>query len=162
MTTIKTTEPRKFEEERFEFLLHVNNHIICQRFFSINNFNEDSINSYELKELIDNICGTSLGDFGHLGIIPNYLKEKSVDNLWNNYNPHIEQTADSYRAPQKKNEVFLFEIKVDKRVVAAAEFYNDYFALSAKMVVDIREIIPLIKSEIRYYLSQKNYVDMMS
>lgn len=162
MTTIKTTEPRKFEEERFEFLLHINNHIICQRYFNIRDFNEDSLNSKEMKELIDNICGTSLGEFGHLGIIPNYLKEKSVDNLWNNYNPYLEQTVESYKSPQKKNEVFLFEIKVDKRVVAAAQFYNDFFTLTPKMVVDIREIIPIIKAEIRYYLSQKNYVEMVS
>jgi hypothetical protein len=58
--------------------------------------------------------------------------------------------------------VFLFEIKVDKRVVAAAQFYNDFFTLTPKMVVDIREIIPIIKAEIRYYLSQKNYVEMVS
>ena len=47
--TTNTTEQRKAEDQRFEFILYINNHIICQRFFNIRDFNEDSLNSFELK-----------------------------------------------------------------------------------------------------------------
>lgn len=42
-------------KERFEFILTVNDNIICQRYFKINNVNEESLRSINLKETID-IC----------------------------------------------------------------------------------------------------------
>jgi hypothetical protein len=57
MSNTKTTQNYKNEDQRFEFVLYINNHIICQRYFHIPNFNEDSVNSLEMKELIDNIVG---------------------------------------------------------------------------------------------------------
>jgi hypothetical protein len=155
--TTNTTEQRKAEDQRFEFILYINNHIICQRFFNIRDFNEDSLNSFELKEMIDEIAGVNNGDFGSLGIIPNYLKQKSVNYLWENYNPYFVRTDESYKAPTKKGDVFKFEIKVDKRPVISTEFINDYFTLNPKVSVDIREVIPSILSEIRQKMSQKKY-----
>lgn len=79
----KTTAPtKKVEEQRFEFILYINDHIICQRYFNIRDYNENSVKSLEIKELMDNIVGMNNGDFGYLGIIPKYLKDKSVDYLW--------------------------------------------------------------------------------
>lgn len=39
--------------ERFQFLLYVNENVICQRYFRINNFDYSSIESLELKEVMD-------------------------------------------------------------------------------------------------------------
>lgn len=39
--------------ERFQFLLYVNENVICQRYFRINNFEYSSIESLELKEVMD-------------------------------------------------------------------------------------------------------------
>lgn len=39
--------------ERFQFLLYVNENVICQRYFRINNFDYQSIESLELKEVMD-------------------------------------------------------------------------------------------------------------
>ena len=72
-----SNKKRKFEQERFEFMLRINGHPICQRYFDIRNFNEDSINSMEMKELMDTLAGMNNGDFGSMGIIPNFLKGKS-------------------------------------------------------------------------------------
>lgn len=150
-------EEQKFDEQRFEFSLLINNHIICQRFFNIKNFNEDSINSYEIKELMDELCGLNNGSLGTLGIIPKFLKEKSEDFIWSFYNPYNL----SYEFPIKnnydKNDTFQFEIKVDKKSVAKACFSGSYFPPKVKYAVDIKEIIPSIISEIREFLSRDEY-----
>lgn len=42
-------------KERFQFLLWVNDNIICQRYFKINGYNNDSLRSLEFKETMDDI-----------------------------------------------------------------------------------------------------------
>jgi hypothetical protein len=149
------TVSKKVEEQRFEFVLYINNNIICQRFFNIFDYNEDFVKSEELKEMMDDIAGVNSG---RLGIIPNYLKKQSINYLWENYNPYFLQTDELYKSPSKKGDVFKFEFKVDKNVVAASEFDNNYFTLNPKVSVDIREVIPDIMSEIRQATSRKSYV----
>ena len=41
--------------ERFQFLLWINENIICQRFFKINGYNNKSVGSLEFKETMDNV-----------------------------------------------------------------------------------------------------------
>lgn len=65
----QTSQIRK---ERFEFILTVNDNIICQRYFKINNFNENSLKSIELKDVID-LC---------VSMIDNDLKSKSRVYTW--------------------------------------------------------------------------------
>ena len=62
----------QIRKERFEFKLTVNDNIICQRYFKINNFKESSLNSLELKDAID-FC---------VSLIDNDLKSKSRVYLW--------------------------------------------------------------------------------
>lgn len=157
MSTEKITLGKKIEEQRFEFVFYLNKNIVCQRYFNIHDYNEDFINSYELKEMLDNIAGMNNGMFGEQGLIPNYLKIKSMDYLWETYNPYEAQNEESYKAPAKKGDIFKFEFKVDKRIVGEIQFENEFFTLSPKMNVDIREIIPSIISEIRLATNQKNY-----
>lgn len=147
----------RVEEQRFEFVLYINDHIICQRYFNIREYNEDSLNSYEIKELMDNIAGMNIDNFGKLGIIPKYLKDKSVDYLWDNYNPYTTQKEETVKNIFDKIDNFQFEIKVDKKVVAKSEFSGNFFPPKVRYAVDVREIIPSIMTEIRQYFSQKNY-----
>lgn len=156
MSTEKTTG-KKIEEQRFEFVFYVNRNIVCQRYFHIYDYNENFTQSVELKEMLDNIGGMNNGEFGEQGLIPNYLKEKSMDYLWDNYNPYEVQNDESYKAPAKKGDVFKFEFRVDKRTVGEIQFDNEFFTLNPKINVDIREIIPAIISEIRQSTNQKNY-----
>jgi len=165
--TIETQ--KRVEVERFEFSFFVNDNIICQRYFKIRDFDENlaplneaaarvyksnvskelaKVNS--LKELADSVASV---DFG---IIPNYLKRKSIDYLWDNYKPYYAQNEDSYRTPPKKGDMFQFEVKVDTQSILRVEFPNEYFTLNPKINVDIREVIQEIITEIRYYLSVKN------
>ena len=96
-TTKKTFDPKKIEEQRFEFILYINNHIICQRYFNIRDFNEHSVKSVEMKELMDAIC--NVHSEGRLGIIPNFLKRKAEDLLWTSYNPF----SQPYEQPKMNN-----------------------------------------------------------
>lgn len=167
--TNRKNEEQIFDEPRFEFLLYVNNNIICQRGFNIRDYDEkftDVVESNEIrvfpefseiKDLMDSLTGMNNGVFGELGMIPNYLKSKSMNYLWENYNPFTYQGSDSYKSPNKKGDVFQFEIKADNITLAKSEFPNEFFTLNPKINVDIREIIPEIIKEIRYYLSLKNY-----
>jgi hypothetical protein len=160
MTTTATQAPkeqRKFEEHPFEFILYINNKIICQRFFSIRDYNEESLESLELKEMIDSICGINNGEFGELGILPNFLKEKSNDYLWNNYNPYSVSQSQEVRSAYEKEDDFQFEVRVDKKTIVKAIFSGNFFPPKVRYAVDIREITPSIISEIRYFLSQESY-----
>jgi len=166
MTTTATTttekkafDPKKIEEQRFEFVLYINDHIICQRYFHIKDFNEASTKSFEMKELMDSICGMNNGAFGHMGIIPHFLKEKSKEYLWNNYKPYHNQDQSSKNIFEKPDN-FQFEIKVDKKSVGKSTFTGNYFPPKVRYAVDIKEIIPTIISEIRYFLSQKKYAEV--
>lgn len=154
--TISKTETTKFEDSPYEFIFYINNKIICQRFFNIRGYNEKSRNSLAIKEMIDSICGMNIDDIGSMGIIPKFLKDKTVDYLWNNYNPYSEIPQQEFKSSDK-NDSFQFEVKVDKETIAKGIFSGDSFPPKVKYAVDIKEIIPAIMSEIRYFLSQESY-----
>jgi hypothetical protein len=170
-TTIETPRRAAVELERFEFSFFVNDNIICQRYFKIRDFdekfaplNEESARHYKsntakelekinvLKELGDSVAGVQHG------IIPNFLKLKSMDYLWENYKPYYAQNIDSYKTTPKKGDMFQFEVKVDSTSILKVEFPNEYFTLNPKINVDIREVIQEIITEVRDFLSVKNNI----
>ena len=106
---------------------------------------------------MDEICGVNNGEMGYMGIIPNYLKNKSQDFIWNMYNPYSLTSDFPVKNNFDKNDEFQFEIKVDKKVVAKTCFSGGYFPPKVKYAVDIKEIIPSIMYEIREYLSREKY-----
>jgi hypothetical protein len=150
-------EPRKIEEQRFEFILYINNKIICQRYFNIRDFNENSVSSFEMKKLMDSICSMNIGQYGEMGIIPKHLKNKAIDYLWNNYNQYSTYADQTPRNIFEKIDDFQFEIKIDKKTVGLSMFSGNFFPPKVRYAVDIKEIIPSIMSEIRYFLSQNKY-----
>lgn len=148
-------EPKKIEEQRFEFVLFINNHIICQRYFNIRDFDENSVDLNNIKEMMDNLTGVNVNNVGQMGIIPAFLKAKSVDFLWNTYNPYSPSQEQSTRTTSDKIDDFQFEVKIDKNVIAKSTFSGNLFQPKVRYAVDIKEIIPSIMSEIRYFLSEK-------
>lgn len=161
MTTNLEKTGKTFAEQRFEFVLYINDHIICQRYFDIRNYNEDVLQSYEIKELVDNIVGMNNGGWGGLGIIPNHLKKKSIDYSWAGYNQY-EPIQEEVKSIFDKIDDFQFEIKVDKRTVVKSGFSGNFFPPRVRYAVDVREIIPAIVSEIRTYFSEKNYSEVVA
>jgi hypothetical protein len=161
MTTTSVQRPfdgKKIEEQRFEFLLYINNNIICQRYFNIKDFNENNLNEgllygVNVKELMDNLTGMNNGQYGTMGIIPNFLKERSKDFTWGNYNPYASTQESTVRSLFEKIDDFQFEIRIDKKTVAKSMFSGNYFPPKVRYAVDIKEIIPSIIAEIRHYFS---------
>jgi len=154
---------KSVEKPLFEFSLFINNNIICQRSFDIYGFNEDCFGSYELKEMMNEISGVN-NELGRLGIIPKFLKRKSDDYLWENYDPH---------KPQKEGDIFIqdinerddnfqFEVRYDGRLVASSNFSGNLFPPKVRYQVNIREIIYDIIAEIREYLTRKEYTSVES
>lgn len=150
---------QKVEEQRFEFILYINNHIICQRYFNIRGFNHDSLYSLELKELIDDLVGVNNGVFGEMGLIPNHFKKLSIDYSWKYFNPHKSQTKEEIPSKDifEKQDNFQFEIRVDKKSVASGMFSGNFFPPKVRYAVDIKDLIPEIISLIRDTMSRKNY-----
>jgi hypothetical protein len=158
----KTTfEPKKIQEQRFEFVLYINNKIICQRYFDIRDFNEESISSLEMKKLMDSICSMNIGRYGEMGIIPKHLKNKAIEYLWSNYNPYYLNQDLNPRNIFERIDDFQFEIKIDKKMVGKSMFSGNFFPPKVRYAVDIKEIIPLIMGEIRSSLSQKKYTKVV-
>lgn len=75
---METKEIKDYKEERFEFTVYVNDNIICKRNFRIFNFIENSMNTLEFKEKLDEI----------VGIIDDDLKAKSRVYTWYYFNPN--------------------------------------------------------------------------
>ena len=149
-----------FANQRFEFLLKINNNIICQRYFSIDGYNNRVLSSVELKELVDTLCGMNNGQFGTCGIIPSFLKDKSVDYLWDRYDPYSEVRREedaSERDIFKNEDIFTFEIKVDKNIVAKSVFSGNWFPTMVRYQVNIKPIIPNIIEEITEFFTRKQY-----
>ena len=147
---------KKVDEQRFEFVLYINKHIICQRYFSIRDFNEKSILSLEIRELMDRIVGVN-NNVGQMGMIPNHLKNKSVDYLWKFYNPYQVQNEVISKNNYEREDTFDFEIRVDKNIVSQSTFSGNLFPPQVRYQVDIKELIPNIISEIKDTLSRKKY-----
>jgi hypothetical protein len=68
---------KDYKEERFEFTVYVNDNIICKRNFRIYNFIENSMNTLEFKNKLDEI----------VKLIDDDLKSKSRVYTWYYFNP---------------------------------------------------------------------------
>lgn len=149
-----------FSNQKFEFLLKINNNIICQRYFNVDGYNQNVLKSVELKELIDNLCGMNNNTFGSCGIVPKFLKDKSVDYLWDRYDPYSEVRREedaSERDVFKNEDIFTFEIKVDRNIIAKSTFSGNWFPTVVRYQVNIKPIIANIIEEITEYLTREEY-----
>ena len=149
-----------FSNQKFEFVLRINNNIICQRYFSVDGYNKNVLKSDELKTLMDSIAGMNNGYFGSCGIIPKFLKDKSVDYLWDRFDPYSEVRREEDASEKdifKNEDIFTFEIKVDKNVVAKSTFSGNWFPTVVRYQVNIKPIIPNIIEEITEFFTREQY-----
>jgi hypothetical protein len=133
--------------KKFEFLLYINKNIICQRYFSVRDFNEEVIKSLEMMYCVDE-CSS---------IIENHMLTMSVDYLWKNFNPYKVQALEEVPKydPSEKEDIFDFEIKIDGKTVGVKTFSGNPYPQRVRYSVDIRTIIPTIIKKIQETLSQK-------
>ena len=170
----------KIEQHPFEFVLKINNNIICQRYFNIHNFNEDVIDSLEMKELLDSIAGMNNNQGWEMGIIPTFLKDRSCEYLaFFDDNPHL-----SYKNKDggvediwAKNDTYSFEIRINGELVGVSLFEGSTFPPKIRYKVNLKhktniwgekqlnerdlpiqlDILPRITKEIKKTFSRKSY-----
>lgn len=88
MTEKTVNETQNLKKERFEFVLTVNGNIICQRYFRINGFRNESLSSMELVETIDS-CVSMISDnlktkseIYHFNAAPQVFNDTDEMNAW--------------------------------------------------------------------------------
>ena len=125
---------RDYKEERFEFTVYVNDNIICKRNFRIYNYIENSMNTLEFKDKLDEIV--------HL--IDEDLKSKSRVYTWYYFNPQAPEENEEFTSPLIEPWACTFKIVIsdNKRDVitkiwdgyAYPKFIRDKVDLSNKNV----------------------------
>jgi hypothetical protein len=149
---------KEIEKLPYEFILYINNNIVCQRYFNIKNFNPDVINSLEVRDIISDCCD----------IVKKDLKQKTFEYLYKYFNPYVEQKEEEIdrRNIYENEDFFDLEIKVDdngvRKTVARQRFTGNVYPPKVRYSVDIRELIPKIISCIQSGFSRKNYSEIES
>lgn len=124
---------------QFDFSLFINDKIICQRFFNDYNYKKKSI---EFNVAVDIITVTT-------NLIKDYLKTESIEVLWNNYDAYNPKKK-FYKEP--KNDLFKLTISYNSKIIVSSCIEGYSYPPKGKYNVDIRPIIPIIISNIRFYL----------
>lgn len=133
--------------KKFEFVLYINRNIVCQRYFTVKNFNKQSLRSMDLIECVKKVTE----------MIKQDLKNKTYQFLWSQYNPYLEQKSeDIVKDDNTVMDVFDFEIRVDEAVVAHTKINGNDYPQRVRYSVDIRKLIPGIIAEIQNTLSKEN------
>ena len=135
--------------KKFEFVLYINENIICQRYFSIRRYNQKVLKSLELIECV-NSC---------VSLIEDDLKNKSYDYLYKNYNEYrVQLQEDVQKVNIYENEdVFDFEIKIDGKSVVKKRFTGNVYPQRVRYSVDVRKLIPRLIREIEETFSLQNF-----
>ena len=129
------------ENQKFEFLLTLNNNIICQRYFNVRNFNHKSIRSLDLYYTVDDIVNT----------IIDTLKEKTTDIITEFFTEDVSKST-------KENEYFTITIKIENTNIIQYIFPADLYPPRVKYSVDIRPQISYFLREITDTLSRKKLI----
>jgi hypothetical protein len=131
---------RKVNQD-FEFVLTLDDDIVCQRYFSVNKYNPKGKNSFEFK----NTCDSAVQ------IIHNQIKEYSLNDM-NKFQNFYDENPDGYDT-NGQFEYYYFYIKKRDTTLYARAFPAYVFPNKVRRNVDIRKIIPELISSIQKVLS---------
>ena len=127
---------------KFEFLLSLEEHIVCQRFFNVRDHIDQARRSLDLHYYIKNISEDFMED----------LKIKSSNYLCENQNYIL--NMDSVESDEtKEKEHFLMEIKLGDDVFIQRIFPAYYYHPKVRYTVDIRPRLKTILSDLTDILS---------
>jgi hypothetical protein len=140
---------KKYKTHPYEFLFLINGNPIVGRNFPINNFNKESLKSYELKETIDDT----------VGLIQNHFKNNTYNYMERYFNYFVASTEEQTDPVDiyENEDFFTLQIKVRGRVVCEKIFSGNDYPPNVRYDVDIRKIIPKIIEYLQQGLSRKNY-----
>ena len=129
---------------KFEFLLSLEGHIVCQRFFNVRDHVDQARRSLDLHYYIKNICEDFMED----------LKIKSSNYLCENQNYILHSEVVDESANVEK-EYFLLEIKLGEDVFIQRQFPAYLYHPKARYTVDIRPRLKRILSDLTDILSSE-------
>ena len=127
--------------QKCEFLLKLEDNIVCQRFFSVRNFNELATHSLDLHYSVTYI----VEDIIH------QLKLKTLFLLDSDYKENSTEL-------EQKEEHFTITIKKGKNVIYVRNFRADLYPPKVRYTVDIRPQISSILRDLTQTLSSKKVV----
>jgi hypothetical protein len=143
---------KTFPVQNYDFELLINNKIICKRYFNIRDYNNKCRKSYEIKEMISDLVLT----------IENQLKLKSIDSLWDSYNPYVSKNVSNVNERNNKNDMFKLNISLDSKIIISGYFDANKYQPKIRYQVDIKPIIPTLMKTIRFYMSISDYELVMA
>jgi hypothetical protein len=129
---------------KFEFLLSLEGHIVCQRFFNVRDHVDQSRRSLDLHYYVKNICEDFMED----------LKIKSSNYLCENQNYILNSEVVDEMATSEK-EHFLLEVKLGDDVFIQRQFPAYLYHPKARYTVDIRPRLKRILSDLTDILSSE-------
>jgi hypothetical protein len=127
---------------KFEFLLSLEGHIVCQRFFNVRDHIDQARRCLDLHYYVKNICEDITED----------LKIKSSNYLCENQN-YILNSESVESIEGKEKEHFLLEIKFGDEVFIQRIFPAYYYHPKVRYTVDIRPRLKTILSDLTDILS---------
>ena len=130
------------ETTKFEFLLTLDNNIICQRYFNVRNFNPLAKRSMDMHYYVKQICSQISQD----------LVIKSSNYLCEN-NDYILDSEDVETPVSLTESHFLLEIKQYEDVFIQRIFPAHLFHPKVRYTVDIRPRLKTILSDLTDILS---------
>lgn len=132
------------ESTTFEFLLTLENNIIVQRYFNVNNYNPKANNSMDLYYWITDVCNQ----------ISNMLKIKNLEYMSDFYH-YVTDNEVLTNNEVPKEEYFKLELKLDNRVFISRIFPAHVYHPKARYC-DIRPQIKKMLGDVTYILSSRN------
>lgn len=128
MEQTTTVQKKEYRPERFQFILSVNDNIICQRYFRINGFNPISLSSKELKETIDGIVND---------VLHSDLQSKSRTYMWYTYDENFSDDEFSLPLEDAWVTTFKFAFLIDDKEVISKVWDGSIYPKFVRESVDI-------------------------
>jgi hypothetical protein len=128
------------ELNRFEFLLTLQNNIVCQRFFPVKNFNPKAKNSLQISEYMKYMCN----------VISEDLKNKNAEYMFENKsqyenNENIEEV--------KEKQHYLLQLKLNDITFNERIFPSNIY--HPKVRLDVRDYVKPFLNDLSSILSSR-------
>jgi hypothetical protein len=130
---------------KLEFVMTLEENIVCQRYFSVRGYNPTARRSVELFDYMKDICDEFSLD----------LKDKTSDYLYEHQNYYIdpEEVSDGN---ERVKEHFLLTLKVGDVIFIQREFPAYHYPPKVRYAVDIRPKLKRILSNLSDILSSRS------
>ena len=136
-------ERSKSFKEPYEFLFKINDNIIVQRFFTVNEYNPRAAYSLELKSVVDN-C---------VEVIQNEMKNRTLD-FMDEFKYYFEDNPDYER--NNSQDIYCFQICVNGKIIIESGLDGTIYPAKIRYDVNIKRYIGRIINTIQNVLSMPN------